>query len=563
MPGMSWLGRFGHNERGGVAIMAAAFGLLICALTAFAVDLGSIVLTTRHVQSTADLAALSAARDLPKAQAAAEATARANLDKITRMTVKKGRYVPDPALTPETRFTEQASQINAARVEITSSATLFFGRVIVGSSQIPITRKATAALPHTEPRVMFSIGSRLASLNDGLVNALLKGLLGTEVNVSAVSYEDLADVNVNLLQFSNALATELGVKAGDYDALLKHETKAGTLLKVLERVTGSKNSALATIAAVPLDVPIKLGDLVGVEAEAREGLAQHLNANVTAMDLMTATLQTANGKRQLELDLDLFSKTQALKKLASVKTYVAIGERPNNSPWLTITSKGEPVISTAQARVYLKVTALDAIEELAAVKIPIFIEVAGAQAKLDSITCSPAPSTVLKVKTGLARVVIGEVDPTKLKNFKVILNPTKAYILDALGSTVLVTALADVNVGDNDFQNVTFVSSDVGKKDPKKVKSTHFLSGTVSSLLTNLQLTLDISLLGPVVKALLNLVLSGLLQTIAGILAPLTAPLDELVQSLLGLLGIKLGEADLWVHAIECGQNKVAPKLVG
>lgn len=563
MPFGSWLSSFKRNERGGVAIMAAIFGMIMCAIAALAVDVGSIVLTARKVQGTADLAALTAARDLNQAQRAAEATANANIKTISTMTVKRGRYTPDPALKPEARFKVQGTEVNAAKVEITAPAPLFFGRFIVGSDHVDITRKATAALPSSEPRVMFSIGSRLASLNGGVVNSLLSGLLGTTVNVNLVAYNGLADVNVNLLQFSDLLATQIGVKAGDYDALLKTETTAGTLLKVLELVTGSNNSALSTITGVPLNLPVKLGDLIGVEAEAKEGLAQHLNANVTALDLMTATLQTANSKRQLELDLDLMSNAGALKKLANVKTYVAIGERPNNSPWLTITGKDEPIISTAQARVFLKVTALDAIEELASVKVPIFIEIAGAQAKLSSITCNASPSTTLKVKTGLARVAIGEVDTTKLKNFQTPLTISDAHLLDALGSTVVVSARADINVGDEQWQDVTFANSEVGKKAPKSVRSTKFLQGTISSLLGNLKLTLDISLLGPVVKGLLSVVLSGLLSTVAGILSPLAAPLDLLLQSLLNVLGLKLGEADLWVHAIECGQAGQAPKLVG
>lgn len=563
MPFRYWLAAFKGNERGGVAIMAAAFGMIMCALAALAVDVGSIVLTTRKVQGTADLAALTAARDLDKAQKAAEATAKANIKTITTITVKRGHYSPDPSLKPEARFKEQGTDINAAKVEITAPAPLFFGRFIVGSNHVNVTRRATAALPEVEPRVMFSIGSRLASLNGGLVNALLSGLLGTSVNVDLVSYNKLADVNVNLLQFSDLLATNLGVEAGDYDTLLQTETTAGNLLKVLELVTGSKNSALSTITSVPLHVPIKLGDLIGVEAEAKEGLGKHLNANVTALDLVTATLQTANGDRQLELDLDLMSNTNFLKKIANVQAYVAIGERPNDSPWLTITGTDEPVLSTAQARIYLRVTALEAIEELASVKLPLLIEIAGAQAKLGSITCTPSPSTTLKVKTGLARVALGEVDPTKLKNFKTPLAVGEARLLDALGSTVLVTAKADINVGDEQWQDVSFATTDIGKTTPKSVKSSKFLSGTISSLLANLKLTLDISSLGPALKVVLSAILSGLLSTVAAILSPLAIPLDLLLQSLLSLLGLKLGEADLWVHAIECGQNGLAPKLVG
>ena len=65
--------RWLRDEKGGVAIMAAAFGAVMCVLAALAVDLGSITLKARQIQGTADLSAMAAARDLGHADAAARA----------------------------------------------------------------------------------------------------------------------------------------------------------------------------------------------------------------------------------------------------------------------------------------------------------------------------------------------------------------------------------------------------------------------------------------------------------------------------------------------------------
>src|SRR5690606_24854677 len=120
------------------------------------------------------------------------------------------------------------------------------------------------------PTAMFSIGSRLASLDGGLANALLSSLLGGRVSLTLMDYRGLADAQVNLLQFSDALAADLGVKAGDYDALLSHEVETGRVLRVLERIAGSDaKSALGKLTGAPADARLKLGDLIGVEAEAR------------------------------------------------------------------------------------------------------------------------------------------------------------------------------------------------------------------------------------------------------------------------------------------------------
>lgn len=76
--------RLARDRRGGVAVMAALFGGLICVCAALAVDAGVIFLKGREVQSAADLSALAAAGQLAKAGDAGEATARANLQDLRR-----------------------------------------------------------------------------------------------------------------------------------------------------------------------------------------------------------------------------------------------------------------------------------------------------------------------------------------------------------------------------------------------------------------------------------------------------------------------------------------------
>ena len=41
----------------------------------------------------------------------------------------------------------------------------------------------------------FSIGSRLLAVRDGLLNALLSAMLGSNINLSAMSYEALLDAD--------------------------------------------------------------------------------------------------------------------------------------------------------------------------------------------------------------------------------------------------------------------------------------------------------------------------------------------------------------------------------
>ena len=102
--------------------MTAVFGGVFCILAALAVDLGSISLKARQIQGAADLSAMAAARDLSHAQAAAQATAAANLPEVQTVSVTKGGYVADARLAPKDRFSAGAPEPNAARVEVAAPA---------------------------------------------------------------------------------------------------------------------------------------------------------------------------------------------------------------------------------------------------------------------------------------------------------------------------------------------------------------------------------------------------------------------------------------------------------
>lgn len=538
------------DERGGVAVMTALFGGVFCVLAALAVDVGSVSLKARQIQGAADLSAMAAAHDLARAEAAAHATASANLSDVQTVDVVKGAYVADGRVKPKDRFLAGAADPNAARVEVTAPAPLFFGRWVLQRDSLNVRRTATAAIPGGQPQAMFSIGSRLASLDGGLANALLSGLLGSNVSLTVMDYRALAGAQVNLLQFSDALATEIGLTAGDYDALLKQEVTAGQALKVLESIAGADaRSALSKLTRAPVDAKLKLKDLIGVEADAQHGLRQALNADVSALDLIMASLETANGDRQVALDLG------ARAGLADLDIMLAIGERPNKSPWLTITSKGEPIIRTAQTRIYLKATTAQSLAGLAQVKLPILIEAASSEARLSRINCVGAPSVTVAVRPGVARARIGAIDETKLKNFKAPLISSDATILSALAGLVTITAHADLNIADLNWQDATFNSVDISNQTAKSVRSRGFVNGLIVSLLQELKPNVA---LGPLVVGL-----GDLAKAVGVLLTPLGPVLDGVVQPLLDLLGLKLGEADVRVHGVQCPTQGRTPVLVG
>jgi len=527
--------------------MAAAAGGLFCVLAAIVVDVGSLALDARTLQGAADLAALSAAHDLDRADLAARMTAEANLRDVATQVVT-GLYVADPLIAPEARFAPAPSGPNAARVTLSRTSPLFFGRWILGKDSVLLTRSATAATQVDPPRAMFSIGSRLASLDGGVANALLSGLTGSTVSLSIMDYNRLADAQVNLLGFSDALATELGVEAGDYDALLAQEIDAGRALRVLKDLAGDQaDSTLSKLTGAAANVTLKVGDLIGVEADASDGLASGLDASVSVMDLVMAMLETG-GDRQVALNLG------AKAGVAALDVSLAIGERPTNSPWLTVTGTGSPIIRTAQARLYVKVRTAQKLSGLAQVNLPILIELASSEARLNDIDCDP-DSVELGVRPGLASAKIGEIDESKLDDFTHALSPSPATLLSVLG-IVKLTGKADVEIADTGFRSVRFSAAEIADRKIKTVTSTSLATGLITTLIQRLDVTVHVLGLG--------LGLGGIVQALGVLLTPVGPVLDGAINPLLDMLGLKLGQADVRVHGVTCpSAEETRPVLVG
>ncbi|CAN5186377.1 TadG family pilus assembly protein [soil metagenome] len=537
------------DRRGGVAVIAAMSGGLACALAALTVDVGSLALHARNLQGAADLAALSGAMDIDDAEAAARATAIANTSTTVGVAVIPGRYAADRAVPPDARFTPSTHEPNAVRVTLTEQAPLYFGRFVLGRDTTTLTRSATAAATLDPPKAMFSIGSRLAALNGGIANQLLSGLTGSSVSLSVMDYDALAKADVNLLQFSDALATDLHLEAGDYDGLLEQSVDLGRALNVLRPLVGNQaSSALSRLTTAGAGVQVRVRDLIGVEAGAEDGLAGSLDASVNALDLVMAMAEIGGGDRQVALDLG------AQLGLAELKVSLAIGERPNRSPWLTVTDKATPIVRTAQARLYLKAKTAQKLSGLAQVNLPILIELASSEARLDAIDCEPHRSVTLGVRPGIGKASIGVIDESRLGDFKQNLSVSPATLLSVLGLVTL-SGSAQIEAADQGFKPVTFSDTEITARATKTVKTTGAINGIVVSLLQ--RLSVDVNVIG------LGIGLGGIVQALGVLLTPLGPVLDAAVNPVLDLLGLSFGEADVTVHGATCPKAGGRAALVG
>lgn len=538
---------FWRDRNGGIATMAAAGAALLCLLTAVLIDGGSIALATRRAQTAADLAALAAARDLPYAQRAAQATATANVGSDLRVVTTTGAYVPDAGIAPARRFSAGANG-NAARVTVTLPAQVWFARWVMGKDRVEVTRTGTAAVRSTEPMATLSIGSRLAALDGGIANQVLSGLTGSQVSLSVMDYRALANVDVDLLGFTDALATHAGVTVGDYETLLAQQVDAGDALRILETLTDGADSGLNRLARAADGRTFRVGQLIGAEVGAEQGLRGGLEVGVSALDLANAMIELSGGDRQVKLDVG------AKAGLADLDVWLAIGERPNRSPWLAVAKTGQPIIRTAQARLYIEARTTQSLAGLAQVKLPLLVELASSEARLNSINCQGARSVQVGVRPGVARARIGSTSVTGLSNFKAAPVVQAASLVNVAG-LVTIKGLADVEAADQSFKPVTFSDGQIVGQTPQTVKSTGFTSGAVSSLLGRLQL--DVKVIG------LGLGLGNLTQSLNGLLAPLGPVLDGVVNGVLDTLGLSFGEADVTVHGATCPGQGGAAYLVG
>lgn len=537
------LRRFSADERGNIAIMSAASLLLVIACAALGVDVGSIFADKRRTQSAADLAAIVAASDLTNASRAAAATvAKNNYPPDSLVAVEPGVYKADASLTPQQRFVPAATPANAVRVTMQTKTPLYFGKALTGQSQWNVNATATAS---TTQLATFAIGSRLASLNGGLLNSLLGGMLGTTLSLSVMDYNALLATKIDAFDFLSALATRLNLTGVTYDTLLSSNIKVADIVAAQTSANGNTTatSALASVssaltATTNKIVPKSLIDL-GPYSNLTVGQKPKIGVLVSAYDLLAATALLANGANQIAAGLNL-----SLPGIAGVTLMATVGERPVGTSWITVGSTGSSV-HTAQTRILLKIQ-LVGTGSVSVVNLPVYVEIAAGTATLNAISCgypsASASSVTLGVSPGIVDAWIGDVTPAMMTNFSTKPNPPAANIVD-LG-VIQVSGRAHATMANTAPTPVTFSYADIQAQTRKTVNTTNFTSSLTQSLLGDLQLGVQ---LGP-----LGLPIPGIGALVAGIIGGATGSIDTLLNSVLQTLGIGLGQVDTWVTGVRC-----------
>lgn len=540
--------RFVADERGNMAILFSLGFTLATFVAALAIDGGSLYHERRALQAGVDLAAISAAADPSRAAEIARSVlsdARLLAPGSTEgLEVTTGNY---DATRPDIadRFRANAVPRNAVRVTFERPGTLYFAAGVMAPPMMSASGTATAM-----PEAAFSLGTRVASLDGGIANALLSQALGTTVSLSLLDYNALASARIDALTFLETLSQRLYLHAGTYDEVLAARPTAGAIAGALASLTnGAARTALSRLFGstrpVALDRVFDLGRAGNLQL-GQPGAAAGLSMN--ALDLINAIALLSDGTRQVSLNLGA-----NVPGLVSLGLDAAIGEPPQGG-WFAYGRVGT-TLRSAQLRLRIAAQLLSGPILLGAgIKLPLWLDLAPAQATLVSISCPsaamPNGAATIAVRPGLLQLGLGTVPDASLRDFTKPLPRDPVTLIDAL--LLKVYGSAALNVGATTATTLSFSSTDIGAGTIRIARTTTPLTSLFGSLLANLNLT--VSILG------LGLSPEGVIKAaVQGLLVPLAAPLDATVSALLATLGLGIGEADIRVHGVRCSQ----PVLVG
>lgn len=560
---MTLFRRFRREERGNIAMLFALVLPVIMLAGAFAVDEGSLYLERRQAQSVADLAAIAAATDPSRALDTAFKTFQANgligstlsiddpsiqVRSSRPVQVVTGHYKAAPELSVTARFSPGGTPPNAVQVTYRKTGVLFLARPWQDAPEISVAALATAT-----PQAAFSVGSRLASVNGGVANTLLKSLLGTSATLDVMSYNALLDANVDVLDFLGALNQRLSLSAVTYGDVLKASASRGAIAGALATLlNGTAKTAATTLSTtiadtstIPLAKLLDIGSLATLNVGGEAGYF----AGVSALEVLNAAAVIAGNGKQIDLNV-----AASLPGLASLTLTVAIGEPPQHA-WYVLGEKGA-VARTAQTRLKLTAKLVGGSVLLGAgVTLPIYVEAAYAEARLRSMTCpafgKQTGTAVVDVLPGAARIAIGNLSGSSYTDFSAFPVVDQATIL-SVPLLLKIKARSAVVLGQTSPILLNFSSEDV-KQGTLKTATNHTLVGSLSKSLTD-GLDIDVDVLGFGLSS--DAVIEAAVRTLV---APLAPVLDSTIFGVLDVLGVGIGEADVRVYSVSCNR----PVLVG
>lgn len=532
--------RFRAARGGNVAILVALGSAMLMGAGAVGIDLGMVFQARRKAQGAVDIAAMLAAVDPAQADTAARRSLGDNGYATATATVSPGRYdASAPGTAPGSRFKAGGSPANAVRVGLSTSVPVTFGRAIGLPAAVPLRVTGTAA---SAQFAAFTIGSGTLQLQGGIANALLGALLGAKLSLSVSDYDALASARVDGLRVLDALGASLNMQAANYTDIVQAQASVGQMLMALRVAAQDNGSVVSALSGILNALPnagnlIAIGQVDGLgDAAALAPPRGFAGPSLNVLNLLGAAAALANGQNQVAVDLGA-----TIPGLLATRLTLAIGERKRSSGWVR---PGSPnaTVQTAQTRLLIEAT-VTAPLGLGSLTLPVYAEVAPAQATLRALTCA-GPSgrqVTLDAQTGLATLAIAGVPRTAINGGSTGPDLSQPAPLIAL-PLITVSGRALVTLGTG-AQTLTFSEADIANHTVRSVASGNLTQSLTGSLLRNLTLNINGIGVAPLLQSALT--------TTLGAVAP---AIDLVLDNVLRSLGLRLGYADLDVDGTLCSQ---------
>ncbi len=569
-------------------LAAIWLGLAIAALGAL--DVGNVYFVRRQLQRTADLAAMAAVQMVSTPGACASATSAAqqnatangfsaSADNTSFLNATCGRWDTSTS----TYFSTSGNPLNAVQVQVGQRVPFLF----IGPAR-DITATATALASNIDA---FSLGTGIAGIDtqqSALLNAILGGLLKTNVSLSVGDVQSLASARIKLDDLRVALGAatmkELLGTTVTFDKLMTASVDA--LKAGGDSVNANILNALAVV--VPGSQSITVGDggtaAPGLLALGLANPESAASATVDAFDVLMAAAQIAQSVPP-NADGTPSKTPPAINVTAGLKGVAGITLQVVNPPVLAVgeggtLSDGTTPRTIARTAVLNLNISLQAISlpritvgappllsvSLSALSTPLVVQVAAAPgtASLTSVDCESskaATQATISVTPGIASVcVAGDTGCSAsvgvAKVWAQVLGVKKVVAgvtLGPLGPLKLspgTTTPVVFNGASGSFDSSQSANSNPVGSDASVLTATLFnsLSGAVHVPV------LGIIDLGDLIRPIIDAVTTELTK----LLSPVFDLLDAIVVPVLSLLGVQIGTTTLHNMSLKCG----VPQLV-
>lgn len=630
------------RQRGAVGVFMIISLLLLVPILALAINIGQLYFAQRDLEKQATLAALSGVQVVSgcvnQGVPGVLADVTTEVNRIIGLNVagnpsgpasvlqtgingspavEIGRINTESGLRRFEPLPDGDPQVTAVRVNLTRAQPTPFlipFRATFGGGAPMLYASATA---QQAPIGSFSVGSGLLSLNGGVLNGLLGGLLCAPGDVACQN----AIVSLNVLSGTQGLlntsvslgqlATAVGLSVTDLSNPLTVAATTPVLPNVLDglvtALSGSANGAviatlqgLANAASSPNTVP--LGQLLGV-VNGLGGDTPVINLFDLLIALGQSSVADPSGVKTIGLPINL-----NVPGVATVSTFLAVLE----SPRLGVGRAGEARAETAQVRILIRIAAGSVLTALTSgitgivngalgllgligvnisttiapppLNLGVDVTVAGAAAELDRLRCPTIgradPVAELSVQTSTASVAVGTFTGaataapalnTGTTTFPVATVNASAFLLGNVRLTVGL-GLTGVGVGNTQLigldpvteftplanqtprQPTVFRADGVPPDAPVANNPQTVGSPTTVQLSLGLQTTRTGSGLLGALGNLLTTILNGVTATLQPLLNLVNGLTTTLVDPLLALLGIQLGTGTVTMQAAQIGQ---------